>query len=137
MPVAQPFKPEPIVDRPFAPPIETIIDMPPPPSVNETRKMYGPGSRLLAQWRHQAGMRVLLDGGMKRPTKMPGQFEATVILCERQCRCDLDNAVKAVIDYAKILELIIDDGPRYMRRVTIEWGEAPQGARLILRSVTP
>lgn len=125
------------VDRPFAPPLETVVDMPPPPSVNLTRRTHGPGARLLAQWRHQAGMRVLVDGGTKRLTKMPDRFEATIILCERRCKCDLDNAVKAVIDYAKILELILDDSPRYMRRVTVEWGDAPQGARLILRSVTP
>lgn len=123
------------VDRPFAPPIECTIDMPPPPSVNLTRRSHQPGVRIMAQWRHQAGMRVMLDGGLKRLAKMPDQFEATIILNERMVHCDADNAIKAVIDYAKILELIRDDSPRFMRRVTVEWGFAPQGARLILRSI--
>jgi len=125
------------VDRPWAPPIECLVDLPPPPSVNLTRRLYGPGYQKIAQWKHQAGMRVLLDGGLKKLSRMPDRFEATVILSEKLCRCDLDNALKAVIDYAKILELIVDDSPRYMRKVTVEWGEAPHGARLILRSITP
>lgn len=133
--LAQPFVPPDVSDPPFKAPIETVIDMPPPPSVNLTRKFNGAGAGIMAKWRHQAGMRVILDGGMKRLAKMPGRFEAIITLNEKQCRCDLDNAAKAVIDYAKILELIIDDGPRYMRRVTIEWGHAPEGARLVLRSV--
>ena len=133
--VTQPFIPPDVSDPPFAAPIETVVDMPPPPSVNLTRRLTGSGANLIAQWRHQAGMRVLVDGGVKRLAKMPDRFEALITLDEKQCRCDLDNAAKAVIDYAKILELIVDDAPRYMRRVTIEWGEAPRGARLVLRSV--
>jgi Holliday junction resolvase RusA-like endonuclease len=123
------------VDRPFAPPLECVVDLPPPPSVNVTRRVNGAGQRKLQKWKHQAGMAVMVAGGLRRLTKMPGRFEATIILDEQQNRLDLDNAAKCLIDYAKKLGLILDDAPKFMRRVTIEWGDAPHGARLILRSV--
>lgn len=122
------------VDRPFAPPLECVLDLPAPPSVNETRRAHGRGTRKLQRWKEQAGMRVMAAGGLRRLTKMPGQFEAVITLDE-SCRLDLDNSAKALIDFAKMLGLILDDAPKYMRRVTIEWGRAEHGARLLLRSI--
>ena len=75
---------------------------------------------------------VLARGRLPRP--LPGLFEAIVVMPESS-RLDLDNGVKAVIDYARRLGLIIDDSKKFMRRVTIEWGHAPRGCRLILRSI--
>ena len=48
---------------------------------------------------------------------------------------DLDNCVKHLIDYARKIELIIDDSPKYMRRIVVDWGHAPEGVRLTLREV--
>ena len=45
----------------------------------------------------------------KKSCNSPGRFEATLILDEHTCNLDLDNACKAVIDYARRLGLIVDD----------------------------
>ncbi len=131
MPAVQPTT----LDAPFLAPIETILNLPRPPSVNRTRKVDWKAHKAHKAWILQADMQVLIEGGLRRLNKMPGKFEATLILDEHTCNLDLDNACKAVIDYARRLELIIDDDKRHMRRLTIEWGHAAYGCRLILRSV--
>ena len=123
-----------MVDLPFAPPLDIVLDLPPPPSVNKTRKV---------DWRAQPKVRAWIKGANalttfawaagKRPKEILGRFEATIILNEIKTKADLDNTPKRLIDYARYLGLIADDSPKYMRRVIIEWGEAPEGCRLILR----
>lgn len=124
-----------MIDRPFAPPLECALNLPAPPSVNVTRKLHGPGKRIQDKWIRQADLRIFAEGGLKRMQKMPGAFEATLILDEHTCNLDLDNAAKVVIDYARRLGLIINDDKKHMRKVTIEWGHAAYGCRLMLRSV--
>lgn len=131
MPAAMPTT----LDPPFLVPIETSLNLPKPPSVNQTRKVSKAGLALHKRWIKQADLRIFADGGMKRFARMPGQFEATLILDEHTCNLDLDNAAKVVIDYARRLGLIINDDKKHMRKVTIEWGHAAYGCRLILRSV--
>lgn len=75
---------------------------------------------------------MLAWAGGKKPMLIPGQFEARIILPDTMDGADLDNTPKRVIDYAKRLGLIVDDSPKYMRRVIIEFGDAPDGCRLIL-----
>lgn len=123
------------LDPPFLAPIETQLNLPAPPSVNVTRRLNKAGLKILGRWKHQAGMHILATGGLRRHAKMPGKFEATLILDEHTCNLDLDNAAKAVIDYARQIGLIINDDKKHMRKVTIEWGHAAYGCRLILRSV--
>jgi hypothetical protein len=112
---------------------ETVLNLPPPPSVNKTRKSHPAGVRAAEEWRKRAGKHILAAGGMRRFQKMADRFEVVLILDENGTGIDLDNGPKVAIDFCKRLGLIRDDGPRYMRRVTIEWGEAPEGLRLILR----
>lgn len=123
------------IDRPFAPPLEAVLYLPPPPSVNATRRVDWAHKRKHQDWIKAADMSVMANGGLRRLSKMPGRFEATLIIDEHLNHLDLDNAIKAVIDYARRIELVIDDNKKYMRKVTIEWGHAPHGCRLILRSV--
>jgi Holliday junction resolvase RusA-like endonuclease len=113
---------------------ETILDLPPPPSVNRTRKVDWRGRKLADAWIKQADGLVLRFGQMRTAKAIPGQFEAHVILSDRHTGIDCDNALKQVCDYARRLELITDDGPKYMRRVVVEYGEAPHGCRLILKA---
>lgn len=93
------------------------------------------GARKYKAWVQAADMAVLARGGMRHIPKLPGRFEATLVLDEHLNNLDLDNAIKAVIDYARRLKIVIDDNKKFMRKVTIEWGHAPHGCRLILRSV--
>lgn len=108
------------------------LHLPSPPSVNATRRAHGPGIARLTKWHKQADMAVLAAGRL--PKAIPGMFEALIIMPESS-RMDLDNGIKAVIDYASRLNLVTDDNKKYMRRVTVEFGDAPHGCRLILRPV--
>lgn len=123
------------IDRPFAPPIEAVLYLPAPPSVNKTRKVHWLGHQRLKKWQGRADMSIMANGGMRHIPRLPGRFEAIITLDENLSKLDLDNAAKALIDYARRLGVIIDDNKKYMRRVTIEWGHAPHGCRLTLRSV--
>ena len=134
-PLTSPFRPPAIIDRPFAPPIENILDLPPPPSVNRTRRVDWAGSNKVRDWCKAADGEIYAAGGMRKFVHLSGQFEATLILDETLNSIDLDNGIKAVIDYARRIGLVVDDSPKFMRRVIIEWGRAPSGCRLILRSI--
>lgn len=123
-------------DRPFgAPPAEAVLYLPPPPSVNRTRRIDWRNAKAHQSWIRAADMSVMARGGLRRIPKLLGRFEATLVIDEHLNNLDLDNAIKAVIDYARRIELVVDDDKRHMRKVTIEWGHAPSGCRLILREV--
>jgi Holliday junction resolvase RusA-like endonuclease len=109
-----------------------VLDLPPPPSVNETRRDYGKGTAALHRWHRVADAEVLAQGGMRRLPRISGRYQVTVTPDERSCRADLDNGIKAVIDYARRIELVRDDSPRYLRSVVVEWGEVRTGCRLTL-----
>lgn len=123
------------LDPPFLVPIETVIDVPKPPSINKVLRNHGKGTRLKQGWIEHADMLVMARGGLRRLAKMPNKFEVTVVLAENLVGLDLDNCVKLAIDYCRRLQLIVDDDKRYMRAVHIVWGDAPDGCRIILRSV--
>lgn len=108
------------------------LDLPSPPSVNDTRRSHGPGVRLLDRWHAQADMAVMAAGRL--PKAIPGAFEATITFPETS-RLDLDNGIKAVIDYARRIELITNDNKKYLRRLVVEFGDVPSGCRLTLAAV--
>jgi hypothetical protein len=64
-----------------------------------------------------------------------GPFEATITVSDAS-RIDLDNCCKLLLDTARSYGLIPDDGPRYMRKLTVQFGDAPEGARLMITPVT-
>jgi len=141
------FFPEPIIDRPFAPPLECVIDLPFPPSVNRIWKAQarqdGAGRRagvyLSAEyraWMKQANMAVLVNGTWRRRVPMPAEFRATILLDRTRRAGDVDNRIKAVLDWAQRSEIIRNDN--LCDEVTARWvptHEAPHGCRLVLRSV--
>lgn len=121
------------VDLPFLPPPDTVLDLPAPLSVNKTRKIDYAAMPAVKAWRENARKLLLVAwAGGKKPKKITGAFEAMLILSD-ESNIDLDNGIKQLLDYAKRLELIVDDSKKYFRRLTIEWGAAPEGCRLILR----
>jgi hypothetical protein len=111
---------------------DRVLHLPVPPSVNETRRDHGPGIAALARWHKLADGEVLAAGGMRKLPRIVGRFEATVTLDESACRLDLDNGIKALLDYARRIELVREDSPRYLRRLVVEWVEARTGCRLTL-----
>lgn len=117
----------------------TMIDLPPPPSVNKTRRVAWEARADYRTWLKTADNMMLGARCRSRDpvplAPMKGAYEATIILSEKHNKIDLDNGIKAVIDYARRVELVVDDSPKYLRKLTVEWGVAPQGCRLLLRAV--
>lgn len=124
-------------DLPFLPPPDRhfSFDLPTPLSVNSMRRFDFSKSRKVNEWKRRADMMVMAGGGVRRLGKITGKFEIKILLDDRLCRLDADNAAKMVIDYCRRLNLIVDDSKKYMRRVVIEWGNAPTGCRISLREI--
>ena len=74
--------------------------------------------------------RKLADGGA-----ITGPFEALITIASSS-RLDLDNGVKLLIDTARSYGLIPDDSPKYLRKLTVQFGEALEGARLMLTQLS-
>lgn len=120
-------------DPPFAcPPDPLIVELPAPPSVNQSRKIDWRNVAKTREWVKHCDA-VILSGPRVTGKRIP-RFELYVILSEHHSRNDLDNSLKLLIDYLVRIEVIADDGKRNMRRVIVEWGEAPLGAKIM---VTP
>lgn len=133
-----------MVDRPFGAPIVDIeLDLPPPPSVNSIWKRAKAGQRQVYStpqykaWKRRCDDAIAEMAQLRGVKPIAGAFEAHIILCPRQNRIDLDNACKSLLDYAVRCNLVTDDGPKYLRRLVCEWGNAPHGCRLILRPREP
>ena len=113
---------------------EAVLDIPVPPSVNRTRKVDRASLPMIKAWQVQCD-RQLMASLQFRKAKAANitRFELQIIVDERHCRCDLDNIAKSAIDYLKRTEIIPDDGPAYMRKFSVEFGEARLGCRMILK----
>lgn len=122
-------------DRPFGCPPDIVLDIPVPPSVNRTRKVDHAAARMVEKWKAAADVLLMASGQYRAAKRAPplDRFELQIILCERQCLLDPDNTIKAAVDYLRRLELIQNDDKRYFRRLTVTWGDAPEGCRLVLR----
>jgi Holliday junction resolvase RusA-like endonuclease len=87
-------------------------------------------------WRDQADALYLIQ---KRKIAADGQitgpFEALITICS-SCRLDLDNGLKLLLDTARDYGLVPDDSPKYLRKLTVQFGEAPEGARLTLTQIS-
>jgi len=124
-------------DRPFGCPEDIVIDYPPAPSVNATRKIDWRSSSKYDRWKQSADNCVMSArcrvGNSIRSRKIDGRFEAVIVFDEATSRLDLDNGIKALLDHCKRSDLITDDSPKYLRKLTAQFGQAPMGCRVILR----
>lgn len=129
------FLPPDVSSPPFALPADVVLDIPIPPSVNRTRRVDMAAAAATEDWKRQADLLLMATGQYRAARRAPPleRFELLIILDEKRCRLDPDNPVKAAVDYLRRIELIKNDDKRYMRRIVVEWGEAPEGCRLILR----
>jgi hypothetical protein len=39
-----------------------------------------------------------------------------------------------LIDYLRRIEVIQNDSPKYFRKLTVEWGTAPEGCRVTVKA---
>jgi hypothetical protein len=128
----------PASEVPFLIPADRVacLDLPPPLSVNKTRKIDWASRRKVQKWIANADTHILAHGGMRKlGPKMPGRFEVKITLDDNLVGIDADNAPKLLIDYCKRVGMIVDDSPKYMRRLVVEWGDVPTGCRITLREV--
>ena len=115
------------------------VHLPYPPSTNRIWRANkaGDGTRRVSispeyrQWKRHADQLAIALGCCRNVKKLLGKFEAIIILKRQQG--DLDNRVKGVLDWAQSRELIADD--KHCERLTVTWGDAPYGCRLILRGI--
>lgn len=127
------------LDPPFLAPLECVMDLPFPPSTNRIWMQTRRGVALSEPyriWKKEADMAVIANGCWRRRVRMPAAFTALLLLDQARRAGDVDNRIKAVLDWAQRVELIAND--KLCEEITARWvatAEAPRGARLILRSV--
>jgi Holliday junction resolvase RusA-like endonuclease len=125
-----------MIDRPFGAPLDVVLDLPAPPSVNRTRRVDFAAARHVKAWHNVSNAYVLAAKGRAinplRLTKIQ-RFELHIVMSEHHSRIDLDNGLKALIDYLRKIELIEDDSPKHMRRIVVEFGTAPMGCRVTVK----
>lgn len=125
-----------MADAPFHCPADIVLDLPAPISVNKLRRIDWANQKLVQRWRDAANGLLLV--AKRRPVdplrfNTVERFELGIVLDETKVRSDADNCAKILIDYLCTIGLIIDDAPKHMRKVTIEWGEAPEGCRVTIK----
>ena|ERR1700679_507028 len=115
---------------------DVVLDLPPPVSVNNTRKIDWFGHKKLKAWKEQADRYVMSAKRCDsvRFDRIP-RFELHVILSEDHCNLDADNSLKSTIDYLRRIEVIANDAKKNMRRIVVEWGYAPAGMRVTVRPI--
>jgi Holliday junction resolvase RusA-like endonuclease len=114
---------------------DVVLDLPVPPSVNRSRRVnWGKnGYAKVTAW-HQTSDGLLLAARYK-PRRVD-RFELHVTFSETHTRADLDNGLKSLIDYLRRIEAIVDDGPQHLRKLAVEWGDAPEGCRVRIVPLT-
>lgn len=120
-------------DAPFHCPPDTVLDLPLPPSVNRLRRINWAAKPKLADWKRTADNLMRSSAEYKKSWKNIERFELDIILDEARCKIDPDNICKAACDYLKRIEIIQDDAPKNARQITIKFGRAPEGMRIIVR----
>lgn len=124
-------------EPPFALPADVVLELPPPVSVNRARKIDWQGHQRLREWKRGADAHVFVA---KRREVNPlvlariPRFHLHIILDERLNDLDQDNCLKGLIDYLHQIGVVQNDAKKNMRRLVVDWGDAPTGCRV---TVTP
>lgn len=131
-----------MADPPFAvpAPIVHVIDLPLPPSVNRIWRANKAGKHAISRspeytsFLSQADKYLMSVGGMRGRKTIYGAFSALIELKRPSINADLDNRIKAVLDWAEHVGLIVND--HHCVDVRAIWStQAFTGCRLTLRSI--
>jgi hypothetical protein len=115
---------------------DIVLDLPVPISVNSLRRINWREHSRAARWKEVAdGYLLVAKARKENPVRilLLERFEIWITLSEDKCILDADNAVKLLIDYLRYRDIIKDDGPKFMRRLVVEWGDAPTGCRVTVK----
>lgn len=110
------------------------LDLPMPPSVNRIWRAHKAGKHRISlspeydRWKREADMLALSTGQLKDTQTILGPFEAHVVL--KRVRGDLDNRHKGLMDWLQSRAVIANDGNCV--KLTVEWGDAPAGCRVMV-----
>ena len=112
---------------------DIVLDLPAPLSVNRTRRIDWKTYPKVKAWIRQADAHFLLQ---KRtlPPAIKGRYEIIITLRDGSA-IDADNTPKLLIDTIRRFNLVSNDDPKHMRRVTIEFGDV-EGCRVTIRPVS-
>ena len=119
-------------DPPFAVPPDIVLDLPPPLSVNRTRKIDWKAYPKVKEWIRQADF-MFLTQKRSIPPVITGRYEIILTLSDNVL-IDIDNTPKLVIDTVRRFRLVPDDNPNYLRKLTIELGNVA-GCRVTIRPI--
>jgi crossover junction endodeoxyribonuclease RusA len=122
---------------------EVVLDLPYPPSVNKiwkhsaalsAQRVYLAPSYIL--WKTHADALLMSKRGWSTK-KIAGPFSIDIDLCPttKYPRGDLDNRIKAVLDFLQRATVIRND--KDCQRLLVQWVEkerAPEGCRVTLRA---
>lgn len=132
-----------VSNPPFAAQPDVVLDLPVPPSVNQTRRYDMAHSKMVRAWKDKAEPLVLAaKTSANNPLRLSKieRFEVAIVVSEDDTNMDLDNGIKTLVDYLKTIGVIKDDAKRNMRGLTVIWGtreDAPEGCRVYVRPVPP
>jgi len=119
-------------DPPFACPPDIVIDVPVPPSLNKARRIDWAQYPSVKNWQANADKLLMFTKQVRGKKKIMGRYQLKIIVSEAATGCDLGNLEKIATDYLVRIEMVMNDSPKYLRRLIIEFGEAPEGVRLVL-----
>jgi crossover junction endodeoxyribonuclease RusA len=113
-----------------------ILDLPMPPSANSMWVHAGQRhylSKGYKEWGVTCIALGMLHGWHKHQVK--GKFTAVIILNRSKARkgSDADNRIKPLLDLLQRLGVVEND--KFCEKVSAEWGDAPDGCRVIVESV--
>ena len=122
-------------------PIEITVDLPFPPSTNRIWRQKRGGvytAPAYAAWVKNCDAHILMARSKRTILKhmIMGPCEAEILLNIDKGIGDLDNRLKAVLDFAQRIELIHDD--KLVMHLHAAWvipSRAPVGCRLTLREL--
>jgi len=125
------MKPD-VSNPPFAVPPDIVLDLPAPLSVNRTRRIDWQNYKHVKAWQREAdGMFQMQKRGL--PPAILGRYEIIITLSDVSV-IDLDNSIKILVDTVRRFKLVTDDSPKFMRQVTIKFGDV-EGSRVTVRPV--
>ena len=115
------------------------LDLPMPTSTNRIWRMPSRFSKsrkpylnpTYQKWKNESDGELMRQRPGKGWHTITGPFDVTLeVTKKKRFKMDLDNRIKALLDWAKQVGLIVDD--KYQNTVKIAWGDVPLGCRLTL-----